>query len=188
MKKLIAKIQKILHDRRTRQFLTRFVSVTAAIVVFVTTYALVLPAITMEREAHCGIPAHQHDDSCYEEVLVCGLEESDDHQHTADCYEKKLVCGMEAHTHSPACYSDEVSANDKENAAVAATHSLAGAVSETEGNDNSFDAYTGDFEGTDAAVNKNMQAVDDEADNYEENAAGASFDEMSTDAPTDSPD
>ena len=50
MKKLLAKIQKILRDRRTRQFLTRFVSVTAAIVVFVTTYALVLPAITMERE------------------------------------------------------------------------------------------------------------------------------------------
>ena len=117
MKKLIARIQKILHDRRTRQFLTRFVSVTAAIVVFVTTYVLVLPAITMEREAHCGIPAHQHDDSCYEEVLVCGLEESEDHQHTADCYEKKLVCGMEVHTHSPACYSDEVSANDRENAA-----------------------------------------------------------------------
>ena len=188
MKKLIARIQKILHDRRTRQFLTRFVSVTAAIVVFVTTYALVLPAITMEREAHCGIQAHQHDDSCYEEVLVCSLEESEDHQHTADCYEKKLVCGMEAHTHSPVCYGDEVSADDKENAAVAATYSLTGAVSETEGNDNSFDAYTGDFEGTDAAVNKNMQAVDDEADNYEENAAGASFDEMSTDAPTDSPD
>jgi len=188
MKKLIARIQKILYDRRTRQFLTRFVSVTAAIVVFVTTYALVLPAITMEREAHCGIPAHQHDDSCYEEVLVCGLEESDDHQHTADCYEKKLVCGMEAHTHSPACYSHEVSANDKENAAVAATHSLAGAVSETEGNDNSFDAYTGDFEGTDGTVNKSIQEADDEADNYEENAAGASFDEMSTDAPTDSPD
>lgn len=188
MKKLIAKIQKILHDRRTRQFLTRFVSVTAAIVVFVTTYALVLPAITMEREAQCGIPAHQHDNSCYEEVLVCGLEESEDHQHTADCYEKKLVCGMEAHTHSIACYGDEVSANDKENAAVAAAHSLTGAVSETEGNDNSFDAYVGDFEGTDAAANESIQVTDDEADNYEENAAGASFDEMSTDALTDSPD
>ena len=36
--------------------------------------------------------------------------------------------------------------------------------------------------------NKSIQEADDEADNYEENAAGASFDEMSTDAPTDSPD
>ena len=62
MRKLLAKIRKILHDRRTRRFLTRFVSGVAAIVVFVTTYALVLPAITMEKEANCGIEAHQHDD------------------------------------------------------------------------------------------------------------------------------
>ena len=55
MRKLLAKIRKILKDRRTRQLLTRTVSVTAAIVVFVTTYALVLPAITMEKIAECGI-------------------------------------------------------------------------------------------------------------------------------------
>ena len=42
MRKLLAKIRKILKDRRTRQLLTRTVSVAAAIVVFVTTYALVL--------------------------------------------------------------------------------------------------------------------------------------------------
>ena len=35
MKKLLAKIRKILHDRRTRRFLTRFVSGIAAIVVFI---------------------------------------------------------------------------------------------------------------------------------------------------------
>ena len=40
MKKLLAKIRKLLRDRRTRQILTRFVSITAAIVVFVTTYAV----------------------------------------------------------------------------------------------------------------------------------------------------
>ena len=45
MKALLIKIRQILRDRRTRQFLTRFVSATAAIVVFVTTYALVLPAM-----------------------------------------------------------------------------------------------------------------------------------------------
>jgi hypothetical protein len=42
MRTLLAKIRKILKDRRTRQLLTRTVSVTAAIVVFVTTYALVV--------------------------------------------------------------------------------------------------------------------------------------------------
>ena len=105
MRLLLKKIRKILRDRRARQMLTRIVSILAAVVVFVTTYALVLPAITMESQAACGIPAHQHSDSCYEEVLVCGLEESEEHQHDASCYEKQLVCGMEAHSHSAACYS-----------------------------------------------------------------------------------
>lgn len=85
---------------------TRIVSVTAAIVVFVTTYALVLPAITMEIEADCGIEAHQHDDSCYEYGLICGLEESDQHQHGDGCYGRtgNLICGKEVHVHSEACY------------------------------------------------------------------------------------
>ena len=170
MKKLLAKIPKILRDRRTRQFLTRFVSVTAAIVVFVTTYALVLPAITMEREANCGIPAHQHDDSCYEEVLVCGLEESDDHQHTADCYEKKLICGMEAHTHSAACYSDEVSADNEETGAVAAAHTLTSTVS---GDEKVFAAYTGGFGGTNAAAEGSIQSSDGN-DNEENGDADSS--------------
>ena len=91
MKKLLQRIRKILHDRRTRQLLTRTVSISAALIVFVTTYALVLPAITMEMEAQCGIEAHQHDDSCYEEMLVCGLEESPGQS--------------PGHAHSDACYS-----------------------------------------------------------------------------------
>ena len=102
MRTLLAKIRKILKDRRTRQLLTRTVSVTAAIVVFVTTYALVLPAITMETEADCGVEAHQHDSSCYEDYLICGEEDSSGHQHTDSCYEQALICGKESHTHSAA--------------------------------------------------------------------------------------
>ena len=104
MKTLISRVYEKLRSRQNRRLLTRFVSITAAVVVFITTYALVLPAITMEEEALCGIPAHQHDDSCYERMLVCGLEESEDHEHTEDCYEEVLICGLEAHTHSAACY------------------------------------------------------------------------------------
>ena len=130
MKALLRKIRQILKDRRTRRFLTRFVSGVAAIVVFVTTYALVLPAITMESEAACGIEAHQHDDSCYSEELICGQEESEGHHHTEDCYtvtkelecqiqehqhssengcfdeEGNLVCEQEEHTHSDSCYKE----------------------------------------------------------------------------------
>ena len=111
MKALLIKIRQILRDRRTRQFLTRFVSVTAAIVVFVTTYALVLPAITMESQAACGIEAHQHDDSCYTEELICGQEESEGHHHTEECYTvtRELVCSFEEHQHSSenGCYDED---------------------------------------------------------------------------------
>lgn len=104
MKALFEKIRKILRSRRTRQLLTRVVSGFAAIIVFVTTYALVLPAITMEKEVYCGIEEHQHIDICYEEKLVCGLSVENGHQHDASCYGKILVCGKEAHVHSPECY------------------------------------------------------------------------------------
>ena len=102
MRKLLAKIRKILRDRRTRRFLTRFVSGVAAIVVFVTTYALVLPAITMEKEANCGIEAHQHDDSCYTGELICDIPESGGHHHDESCYSttSTLICGMDEHEHS----------------------------------------------------------------------------------------
>ena len=111
MKALLEKIRKILRDRRTRKFLTRLVSGVAAVVVFITTYALVLPAITMESQAACGIEAHQHDDSCYTEELICGQEESEGHHHTEDCYTvtKDLVCSLEEHQHSAenGCYDED---------------------------------------------------------------------------------
>ena len=111
MKKLLEKIRKILRDRRTRRFLTRFVSGIAALVVFVTTYALVLPAITMEKQADCGIEAHQHDDSCYTEELICDLQESDGHHHDDSCYRttSSLICAEDEHVHSVenGCYDDD---------------------------------------------------------------------------------
>ena len=138
MKKLLARIRMLLRDRKLRRFWTRCVSTVAAIVVFITTYALVLPAITMESEAACGKQAHQHTDSCYEKQLICQLQESDSHHHTDACYEKVLVCGMEPHIHSPECYK-------KDSSAVAATgQTSAGArILETAGAESrlSEDAY-----------------------------------------------
>ena len=90
--------------------LTRIISVTAAVVVFVTTYALVLPAITMETEAQCGIEAHQHSDECYTDELVCEIPESPGHVHTDACYElsQVLVCETPEHEHSVenGCYDE----------------------------------------------------------------------------------
>ena len=110
MKALIQKIKRLLRDRRFRRLWSRTISVVAALVVFVTTYALVLPAITMEREAYCGIPAHQHTDACFEQRLICTIPESPGHRHGDSCYttHQELACQMEEHTHDPtACYDEE---------------------------------------------------------------------------------
>lgn len=85
----------------------------AAVVVFITTYMLILPAITMENQAICGMAEHTHTDACYEMQLVCTQEETpegtDVHVHGPECYEQQqvLTCTKqegEGHVHSDACY------------------------------------------------------------------------------------
>ena len=86
----------------------------AVVVVFITTYALILPAITMEKQTYCGMEEHQHTDACYTVTreLACGLEETEGHTHTEECYstERTLVCGLEEgedHQHTDECYEEE---------------------------------------------------------------------------------
>lgn len=74
---------------RRKQIWYKVLVFLSAIVVFATTYALILPAVTMELS--CALEEHTHTAECYSinsegEVdvsLVCQLEE---HQHTDDCY------------------------------------------------------------------------------------------------------
>lgn len=68
----------------------RVVTILACFVVFCTTYALILPAITMDTTADpnaifCGNEAHRHGENCYNEnqVLICTSAE---HQHSLACY------------------------------------------------------------------------------------------------------
>ena len=95
--------------RRRRWY--RVMTFLAAVVVFCTTYALILPAITLE--AVCGLPEHTHDDSCYiiptEEVPVCTPERLGIHRHSRDCYDAagETVCGCAdfvVHRHDARCY------------------------------------------------------------------------------------
>lgn len=118
--------------RRFRHRWQRVVTCLAAVVVFCTTYALILPAITLTEEPICGCTEHVHDASCYQtpepviscalelhqhdascrdadNALVCGYADFAVHQHTGICYDSKgnLLCGLgEAytHTHGEACY------------------------------------------------------------------------------------
>ena len=107
-------IKEHLRHKRWR----RVVTALACVVVFCTTYALILPAITMTGDTYCGKEEHTHTlEECYERVLICGYGDSETetvHQHTDTCYETRsvLVCGQEersAHTHSAECYTKESS-------------------------------------------------------------------------------
>lgn len=42
--------------------------------------------------------------SCYESVLIC-TEEAEEHEHDDSCYEDKLICEKEEHTHDDSCYT-----------------------------------------------------------------------------------
>ena len=71
--------------RRRRNRLWRgIVTGIAAVVVFCTTYALILPAITMEtQELSCGLTEHTHNDDCYQ--IICGKREYFSHTHIDEC-------------------------------------------------------------------------------------------------------
>lgn len=89
-------IRKFQKENKNRSILKIFVRVMACLVVFCTTYALILPVITLEQEYTCGMEEHIHTDSCYAEngmlqenspKLICGQIE---HQHNEDCYPYKI--------------------------------------------------------------------------------------------------
>ena len=104
------------HQRKRKWH--RVVTCLAAVVVFCTVYALILPAITMEQEGQCEIPEHTHDISCYvqvisipQSVLTCSKETLNIHEHTDECYDEngEPVCGYAdfvVHVHDASCYDE----------------------------------------------------------------------------------
>lgn len=111
-KRLIIRITEFMKKRRQKKRWKNITQMLACVVVFCTVYALILPAITMEKTAYCGKAEHVHSESCYTKELVCKKEETEGHKHTDKCYEveKKLVCDIaesEEHTHTDACYKEE---------------------------------------------------------------------------------
>ena len=97
------KIFQLLKREKRKRRWHRVLSVMMCAVVFWTTYALILPAITKEAEAFCGIEEHVHEEGCFEQVLSCLS-----HEHDENCYETSavLVCTEAAepeHIHSDAC-------------------------------------------------------------------------------------
>lgn len=99
------------HRRKRRWY--QVMTCLAAAVVFCTTYALILPAITLEKQ--CALPEHTHTEACYTSVqgdLICTQSTEPQHTHTEECYQETqdLVCGMSestGHTHGAECYDQE---------------------------------------------------------------------------------
>ncbi len=99
------------HRRKRRWY--QVTTCLAAVVVFCTTYALILPAITLEKQ--CALPEHTHTEACYTSEqgdLICTQSTEPQHTHTEECYQETqaLVCGMEestGHTHGAECYDQE---------------------------------------------------------------------------------
>lgn len=106
--------KQITKRRKRRQAWQKVVRSLAMIVVFCTTYALILPAITMQSDATCGMDAHVHIGECFKESavvqLICTLPENEAHEHDETCWSDtgdtvtELICTREEHSHSESCY------------------------------------------------------------------------------------
>ena len=108
--------EKYTRVHKRKRLRHRVVTVLAGVVVFCTTYALILPAITLEKQ--CDIPEHTHTDACYAQVTsvekrvpVCSAETLEIHRHTADCCDAdgNPRCGYAdfvVHSHDSRCYDE----------------------------------------------------------------------------------
>lgn len=95
----------------------RIVFCLACGVVFCTTYALILPAITLEKtELKCPYIVHTHTEACYDPAaaepkkLLCGQADFVVHTHGPECRDEagKLCCPLperKVHGHGPECYT-----------------------------------------------------------------------------------
>ncbi len=100
------------HKRAKRRTWHKVLAAAACVVVFCTTYALILPAITLEQTAYCGYEEHTHGEACYTRTLICGQEEdAQPHQHTDACYQTEdvLICPLPegGHVHDETCYDEQ---------------------------------------------------------------------------------
>ena len=124
---LQAPVRRLKSKRKARRIIRKIAGVMGCIVAFVTTYALILPAITMERTTFCGADEHIHNAACYQQQVeiceqICTIHVHDDtcyavpelepvlHSHKDTCTEAvkgDLICDLpesDEHSHSDVCY------------------------------------------------------------------------------------
>ncbi|MBE6900790.1 MAG: VWA domain-containing protein [Ruminococcaceae bacterium] len=112
------KATELNNNRKNRKLWKKIFGPLAFAAVFCTTYALILPAITMEGEPVCGYEEHFHGEACYEQLvveeLVCGFEENEEifHEHSENCFadDETPVCSepeVSVHVHDESCFLSE---------------------------------------------------------------------------------
>lgn len=111
---ILPQAEKYTENHKRHKTWKKIVTSLACVVVFVTTYMLILPAITMEQTAYCGNGEHQHNENCYEKQLICGYPEETEavHVHEEECYQQEqiLICNLEeipGHVHDENCIQRE---------------------------------------------------------------------------------
>ena len=107
--KLLSEAAELLVKNRRRRVWTKAVGCMAAVVVFCTTYALILPALTMEKDTVCGYVEHIHTEECYQPGTMDASDGnavkvvSDGNALEGD---EGTYCGIHAHQHTTECFGD----------------------------------------------------------------------------------
>lgn len=128
-------VRRLNKNRKYRKFWQRAVRVMGTVVVFCTTYALILPAITMEAKPACGFEAHEHTESCYIQQQVTEFTCKVDgqgvtvHAHSDLCFDADgaLICPLPEvalHTHTESCVSAERVLTCQQEEAAAHSHGV----------------------------------------------------------------
>ena len=98
------------HRRKT--LWQNFVRTMAMVVIFCTTYALILPAITMEPDLICTLAEHTHTEGCWEtsleKELVCTVSdvETETHQHEEACWTQLELYHRGSGNRDPSAWRD----------------------------------------------------------------------------------
>ena len=107
MRDTLSESLKWLKDsRRRKNWVSTALMLLSFLVVLDVFWVLRQPALTQAGDATCGIVEHSHNESCWENVLICPITE-EAHVHSDSCYGQTLLCGTEEHIHSITCYADK---------------------------------------------------------------------------------
>ena len=112
----ILMIQGYIKQNKHRSIWRKLVRIMACVVIFCTTYALILPAITLDRSYICGMDPHAHGPPCLTGAepgsYLCTPETLWAHEHTGECFDPDGLprCGFSdqvLHIHDELCISPD---------------------------------------------------------------------------------